>query len=171
MRKHKILAGLLAAVMLLSVMPVAAAAAESSGGITVDKTASQLNAKWETEINLTVSAPADAQGKPVAVEFVMDGTESMFKTARTDGEKSILMIEKWGQEIQKALQDKNVSVGVTVFGNKAYSVQPISKLTSQSKLALALAETRPELKFEEAAQALRTVTVTGKTVTDCVFDL
>lgn len=41
----------------------------------------------------------------------------------------------------------------------------------QSKLALALAETRPELKFEEAAQALRTVTVTGKTVTDCVFDL
>ena len=41
----------------------------------------------------------------------------------------------------------------------------------QSKLALALAEIRPELKFEEAAQALRTVTVTGKTVTDCVFDL
>ena len=138
MRKHKILAGLLAAVMLLSVMPVAAAAAESSGGITVDKTASQLNAKWETEINLTVSAPADAQGKPVAVEFVMDGTESMFKTARTDkGEKSILMIDKWGQEIQKALQDKNVYVGVTVFGNKAYTVQPISKLTSQSKLELA----------------------------------
>lgn len=137
MRKHKILAGLLAAVMLLSVMPVAAAAAESSGGITVDKTASQLNAKWETEINLTVSAPADAQGKPVAVEFVMDGTESMFKTARNDNGESILMIDKWGQEIQKALQDKNVYVGVTIFGNKAYTVQPISKLTSQSKLELA----------------------------------
>lgn len=137
MRKHKILAGLLAAVMLLSVMPVAAAAAESSGGITVDKTASQLNAKWETNVTLTVKAPADAQGKPVAVEFVMDGTESMFKTARTDSGKSILMIEKWGQEIQKALQDKNVYVGVTIFGNKAYTVQPISKLTSQSKLELA----------------------------------
>lgn len=134
MRKHKILAGLLAAVMLLSVMPVAAAAAESSGGITVDKTASQLNAKRETEINLTVSAPADAQGKPVAVEFVMDGTESMFKTARNDNGESILMIDKWGQEIQKALQDKNVYVGVTVFGNKAYTAQPISKLTSQSEL-------------------------------------
>ena len=137
MRKHKILAGLLAAVMLLSVMPVAASAAESTSGITVDKTASQLNAKWETEINLTVSAPADAQGKPVAVEFVMDGTESMFKTARTDNGKSILMIDKWGQEIQKALQDKNVYVGVTVFGNKAKTVQSISKLTSQSKLELA----------------------------------
>ena len=149
MCKRKALAGLLAAVMLLSVMPVAAAAAESSGGINTSKTASQLNAKWETEINLTVSAPADAQGKPVAVEFVMDGTESMFKTARTDGEKSILMIEKWGQEIQKALQDKNVSVGVTVFGNKAYSVQPISKLTSQSKLALDRAEVIQWLMAEE----------------------
>ena len=141
MCKHKILAGLLAAVMLLSVMPVAAAAAESSGGINTSKTASQLNAKRETEINLTVSAPADAQGKPVAVEFVMDGTESMFKTARTDkGEKSILMIEKWGQEIQKALQDKNVYVGVTIFGNKARTVHSMSKLTSQSKLDLAETE-------------------------------
>ena len=138
MRKHKILAGLLAAVMLLSVMPVAAAAAESTtSGITLDKTASQLNAKRETNVTLTVKAPADAQGKPVAVEFVMDGTESMFKTARTDNGKSILMIDKWGQEIQKALQGKNVYVGVTVFGNKAYTVQPISKLESDSKLELA----------------------------------
>lgn len=142
MRKHKILAGLLAAVMLLSVMPVAAAAAESTtSGITLDKTASQLNAKWETNVTLTVKAPADAQGKPVAVEFVMDGTESMFKTARTDkGEKSIPMIEKWGQEIQKALQGKNVYVGVTIFGNKARTVHSMSKLTSQSKLDLAETE-------------------------------
>ena len=132
MRKHKILAGLLAAVMLLSVMPVAAAAAESSGGITVDKTASQLNAKWETEINLTVSAPADAQGKPVAVEFVMDGTESMFKTADTG--KAV--ITEWANAIKAQLQDKNVYVGVTVFGSEEKEIQTPTLLTSDSSLNL-----------------------------------
>lgn len=132
MCKRKALAGLLAAVMLLSVMPVAAAAAESSGGINTSKTASQLNAKRETEINLTVSAPADAQGKPVAVEFVMDGTESMFKTADTG--KTV--IAEWADAIKAQLQDKNVYVGVTVFGSEAKKIQPPTLLTSGSSLNL-----------------------------------
>ena len=41
----------------------------------------------------------------------------------------------------------------------------------QSRLASALALARPEQNFEEAARALRTITVTGKTVTGCMFDL
>lgn len=141
MCKHKALAGLLAAVMLLGTMPVAAAAAESTSGITLDKTATTLNSNRETNVTLSVTAPSANANKPTAVEFVLDGTESMFKTARTDkGEKSIPMIEKWGQEIQKALQDKNVYVGVTIFGNKARTVHSMSKLTSQSKLDLAETE-------------------------------
>lgn len=124
MRKHKILAGLLAAVMLLSVMPVAAAAAESSGGITVDKTASQLNAKWETNVTLTVKAPADAKDKPIAVEFVLDGTESMFKTAGSD----MTTIKAWGDAIQKQLGGKNIYVGVTVFGSEAKVIQNLEVL-------------------------------------------
>ena len=141
MRKHKILAGLLAAVMLLSVMPVAANAAESTSGITLEKTATSLNAGWETNVTLSVTAPSAAADKPTAVEFVLDGTESMFKTARTDKDDSILLIEKWAEAIQKQLGGKNIYVGVTVFGNDAHMVQPISELPSGNDLELAKANT------------------------------
>ena len=125
MRKHKILAGLLAAVMLLSVMPVAAAAAESTtSGITLDKTATPLNSNWETDITLTVKAPADAKDKPIAVEFVLDGTESMFKTAGSD----MTTIKAWGDAIQKQLGGKNIYVGVTVFGSEAKVIQNLEVL-------------------------------------------
>ena len=125
MRKHKILAGLLAAVMLLSVMPVAAAAAESTtSGITLDKTATALNSNWETNVTLSVTAPADAKDKPIAVEFVLDGTESMFKTAGSD----MTTIKAWGDAIQKQLGGKNIYVGVTVFGSEAKVIQNLEVL-------------------------------------------
>ena len=126
MRKHRILAGFLAAVMLLGTMP-AALAAESTSGILLNKTASALDSNWETEINLTVSAPA-ATDEPVAMEFVLDGTDSMFNNTNDD----VLMIEAWGEAIKEELADKNVYVGVTVFGSEAYTLQPIAELTSDS---------------------------------------
>ncbi|MDY5612353.1 S-layer homology domain-containing protein [Dysosmobacter sp.] len=129
MRKHRILAGFLAAVMLLGTMP-AALAAESTSGIQLNKTAGAFNANWETEINLTVSAPTD---EPVAVEFVLDGTYSMFKNTEADKDNpDKLMIEAWAEAIKEQLADKNVHVGVTVFGSEARTLQPITELTSDS---------------------------------------
>lgn len=132
MRKHRVLAGFLAAVMLLGTMPAALAANETTSGVQLNKTAGALNTKWETEISLTVSAPA-ATEEPVAVEFVLDGTYSMFKNTAADKDNpDKLMIEAWAKAIKDELADKNVYVGVTVFGSEAYMLHPISKLTSNS---------------------------------------
>lgn len=137
MRKHKILAGLLAAVMLLSVMPVAAAAAESTtSGITLDKTATALNSNRETNVTLSVTAPSANANKPTAVEFVLDGTESMFKTA----ESGKPIITEWADAIQEQLQDKNIYVGVTVFGSTAWQIKPLDVLTSKDHLDLEKSE-------------------------------
>lgn len=133
MRKHRVLAGFLAAVMLLGTMPAALAANETTSGVQLNKTAGALNTKWETEISLTVSAPAAATEEPVAVEFVLDGTYSMFKNTAADKDNpDKLMIEAWAKAIKDELADKNVYVGVTVFGSEAYMLHPISKLTSNS---------------------------------------
>lgn len=133
MCKHKILAGLLAAVMLLSVMPVAAAAAESTtSGITLDKTATALNSNRETNVTLSVTAPSANANKPTAVEFVLDATKSMFETE----ENGKTTIANWAKAIQEQLQDKNVYVGVTVFGSEAKEIQTPTLLTSGSSLNL-----------------------------------
>ena len=67
MRKHRILAGFLAAVMLLGTMP-AALAAESTSGLQLNKTAGAFNANWETEINLTVSVDVTKLRKSVFLQ-------------------------------------------------------------------------------------------------------
>ena len=137
MRKHKILAGLLAAVMLLSVMPVAAAAAESTtSGITLDKTATALNSNRETNVTLSVTAPSANANKPTAVEFVLDATKSMFETE----ENGKTTIANWAKAIQEQLQDKNVYVGVTVFGSEAKELQSLSVLTANDHLDLEKSE-------------------------------
>ena len=133
MCKRRILAGFLAAVMLLGTMPAAAAAAESTtSGITLDKTATALNSNWETNVTLSVTAPSANANKPTAVEFVLDATESMFKTADTG--KTV--IAAWADAIKAQLQDKNVYVGVTVFGSEAKEIQTPTLLTSGSSLNL-----------------------------------
>ena len=133
MCKRRILAGFLAAVMLLGTMPAAAAAAESTtSGITLDKTATALNSNWETNVTLSVTAPSANANKPTAVEFVLDATESMFKTADTG--KTV--IAAWADAIKAQLQEKNVYVGVTVFGSEAKEIQTPTLLTSGSSLNL-----------------------------------
>lgn len=136
MRKHRVLAVFLAVVMLLGTMPAAlAASVTTNDGIQLDKTAGSLNAAYETQVKLTVSAPAVTTG-PVAVEFVLDGTDSMFKNADND----MMLVKVWGDAIQKELKDKNVYVGVTIFGSEAKNVYPLTKLTSISNLNLDSAE-------------------------------
>ena len=133
MCKRRILAGFLAAVMLLGTMPAAAAAAESTtSGITLDKTATALNSNWETNVTLSVTAPSANANKPTAVEFVLDATESMFET-KENGKTTIANLAK---AIQEQLADKNVYVGVTVFGSEAKEIQTPTLLTSGSSLNL-----------------------------------
>ena len=62
----------------------------------------------------------------------MDGTESMFKTADTG--KAV--ITEWANAIKAQLQDKNVYVGVTVFGSEEKEIQTPTLLTSDSSLNL-----------------------------------
>ena len=45
MRKHRVLAGFLAAVLLLGTMPAALAANETTSGVQLNKTAGALNTK------------------------------------------------------------------------------------------------------------------------------
>ena len=139
MRKHRVLAGFLAAVMLLGTMPAAlAASVTTNDGIQLNKTAGSLNSNWETEITLSVTAPAAATDGPVAVEFVLDGTYSMFKADKDSKaeENGILLIQEWGNAIKEKFKDKDVYVGVTMFGSEAYTLHPISKLTADSNVEL-----------------------------------
>lgn len=139
MRKHRVLAGFLAAVMLLGTMPAAlAASVTTDDGIQLNKTAGSLNSNWETEITLSVTAPAAATDGPVAVEFVLDGTYSMFKADKDSKaeENGILLIQEWGNAIKEKFKDKDVYVGVTMFGSEAYTLHTISKLTADSNVEL-----------------------------------
>lgn len=126
MRKHRVLAGILAAVMLFGMIPSALAAgtAEYNGptpgqvnrdGILLDKTATSLNGSMETTMTLMVSAPSDQN--PVAVEFVLDGTSSLHGSGDLEAIKNV------AEQVRSAFsKNGNVYVGVTVFGREAETV-------------------------------------------------
>ena len=135
MRKHRVLAGILTAIMLLGMVPSALAAgtADYKGpnpgqityaeqGVILDKNATELKS-GETTLNLTISAPSDQS--PVAVEFVLDGTSSLHGISGDTNP-----VKKMVTDIQNKLSGKldNVYVGITVFGSKAATVVPMSKL-------------------------------------------
>lgn len=130
MRKHRVFAGILAAVMLLCMAPSALAAntAEYNGpnpgqknhnGILLDKSAESLDSSMRTTMTLTISAPSDQN--PVAVEFVLDGTSSLH------GEGDLGLVKTLAEELRSTFaKNENVYVGVTVFGNKAINVLPMT---------------------------------------------
>lgn len=130
MRKHRVFAGILAAVMLLGMAPSAMAAntAEYNGpnpgqknhnGILLDKKAESLNSSKQTTMTLTISAPSDQN--PVAVEFVLDGTSSFH------GEGDLGLVKTLAEQLRSTFaKNENVYVGVTVFGNKAMNVLPMT---------------------------------------------
>lgn len=130
MRKHRVFAGILAAVMLLGMAPSALAVntAEYNGpnpgqknhnGILLDKSAESLNGNMATTMTLTVSAPSDQN--PVAVEFVLDGTSSFH------GEGDLGLVKTLAEQLRSTFaKNENVYVGVTVFGNKAMNVLPMT---------------------------------------------
>ena len=138
MDKRRILAAALTAVMLLGMLPAALAAepqpteAADELGITLLKTAGALNSVRETKISLEISAPVNET--PVAVEFVMDATSSLFSS----GDE--IMIQSWAEEIRGAMADKNVYAGLTVFANDAKTVYEMSQLTAESTFDYSLGE-------------------------------
>lgn len=130
MRKHRVFAGILAAVMLLGMAPSAMAVntAEYNGpnpgqknhnGILLDKKAESLSSSKQTTMTLTISAPSDQN--PVAVEFVLDGTSSFH------GEGDLGLVKTLAEQLRSTfVKNENVYVGVTVFGNKAMNVLPMT---------------------------------------------
>ena len=143
MRKHRVLAGILAAVMLLGTMPAALAFSpqedkasrnpdpiEYSNGVILGKTASALDGT-RTTVTLRVSAPVEK--KPVAVEFVLDGTQSLYPDKNSGG-KDKTNIDTVATSIGSALQGKNAYVGITVFGRSAWSALDMQKVPSSPDL-------------------------------------
>ncbi|MBM6870224.1 S-layer homology domain-containing protein [Pseudoflavonifractor phocaeensis] len=132
MRKQKLIAGLLTAAMLFGLLPGALAAApdnvkstdqaKSELGVDLQKSAGSFNTDWETSVKLSISAPLSET--PVAVEFVVDTTTSLF----SDGQQSLL--EAWTKTIYDSMADKNVSVGITIFGSEAKTIFPLTELTA-----------------------------------------
>ena len=142
MRKHRVLAGILTAIMLISMVPSALAAegtiykgpnpgqvSYADQGVLLDKTATELKDK-ETTLSLTISAPSDQS--PVAVEFVLDGTSSLHGSSGDTGPVKAL-----AATIKSKLSGKldNIYVGITVFGKQARTVVPMSQLNAASDFA------------------------------------
>lgn len=138
MRKHKLIAGLLTAAMLVGLLPGALAAAPSDVksteqamselGVDLQKTAGPLNTDWETSIQLSLSAPINET--PVAVEFVADTTTSLFST----GDE--VLLDAWAEHIYDSMMGKNVYVGLTIFGSEAKTLYPMAELTADSRFSM-----------------------------------
>ena len=145
MRKHRVLAGILTVIMLLGTMPTALAAEKDedvasrnpdpivySNGVILGKTATSLSGT-QTTVNLTVSAPTDQ--KPVAVEFVLDGTQSLFPDKNSTGADKA-NIDAVATAVCNALQGKNAYVGITVFGRSAWTALSMQAVPSAANLDL-----------------------------------
>ena len=138
MRKHKLIAGLLTAAMLVGLLPGALAAAPSDVksteqamselGVDLQKTAGPLNTDWETSIQLSLSATINET--PVAVEFVVDTTTSLFST----GDE--VLLDAWAEHIYDSMMGKNVYVGLTIFGSEAKTLYPMAELTADSRFSM-----------------------------------
>ena len=152
MRKHRVLAGILTAIMLLGMVPSALAADTAvyngpkpgektyqEAGIILNKEATELKS-GETTLNLTISAPS--YQSPVAVEFVLDGTSSLH---------GVVSSTQWLQDMMDSIKENlagkmdNVYAGVTVFGKTAEVAVPMTLVGDGSsftveKLVGALAE-------------------------------
>lgn len=130
MRIRKLLAGMLAAAMLASLLPSALAVSNpapiTQNGITLGKQAGGL-AGDSTEITLDVVANTNKNG--IAIQFVLDATQSMFVSE--DSGKTY--VSDWADALS-FMEDKNIYAGLTIFGETAETVLEPTKLTSANSL-------------------------------------
>ena len=132
MRIRKLLAGMLAAAMLASLLPSALAAApetvksteqaKTELGLDLYKEAGDMAGRASV-VTLGINAPLSTT--PVAVEFVLDVTSSLF-VDQTSGQ---LLVEEWGKTIYNTFKGQNVYAGLTVFGNDARELAPMELVT------------------------------------------
>ncbi|MCQ2419767.1 MAG: S-layer homology domain-containing protein [Clostridia bacterium] len=136
MKKRRILAVVLAIAILMCIAPTAFAASTAptseklnpdkiaySNGITLGKQATALSGSND-ETNLTLTVTTASSTDPVAVEFVMDGTDSF--NDLTDK----VYINALADSVRTLFAGRNVYVGITVFGRSAKLVQAMSPLAS-----------------------------------------
>ena len=136
MRMQRVLATALAAGMLAGTLPAALAAApqgtkstaqaQTELAVDLQKTAGDLTSGRNSTVTLGISAPLSAT--PVAVEFVLDATSSLF----SDGDQ--VMIQGWAETIRDTMADKNVYAGVTIFTNHAETVYPMGEALTAGSL-------------------------------------
>ena len=136
MRMHRVLATALAAGMLAGMLPAALAAApqgtkstaqaQSELAVELQKTAGSLTTGRNSTVTLGISAPVSST--PVAVEFVLDATSSLFST----GDQ--VMIQSWAETIRDTMADKNVYPGVTIFTNHAETVYEMGETLTAGSL-------------------------------------
>lgn len=128
MHQKKILSLILALAMVLGMAPAALAVDAAGGGssynnIAVDKTAKWVNAANKTaEVTLSVKGETDA---PVAIEFVLDGTSSLY----SKGDATV--IDTIANAVLESLKARNADtyVGITVFGrSKLNASLPMTKI-------------------------------------------
>ena len=138
MRKHRLLACMMAVIMAVSLIPSTALAAGTKtanpkpdpisypNGVSLGKTVTDQSA-WrsnkEAQVTLTVAPPSPK--KPVAVEFVLDATESLLVDEKTGD----TLIEKYAGAVATLLSNKNLYVGITVFASQAKTVHAMSNST------------------------------------------
>lgn len=139
MRKHRLLACMMAVIMAVGLIPSTALAAGTKtanpkpdpisypNGVSLGKTVtnqSAWNSSKEAQVTLTVAPPSPKE--PVAVEFVLDATESLLLSK----DNAHTLISTYATQIMNAFSGKNVYFGITVFANKAQTVLPMTKDTN-----------------------------------------
>ena len=152
MRKHRFLAVLLAVVMLLGMFPSALAAGDKvlldpeaisyPSGITLDKDAGGFTTGRRTSITLSLTAPENKA--PIAIEFVLDCTQSLM----VDEQTGLPFITSCASAVAESFADKNVYVGVTGFSNDAAELYAMQQFDAEA------AETLETETFRNAVAAL-----------------
>lgn len=122
MRKTKFLAGVLTAAMLMSTLPMSAFAVDASAddSVKLGKTASWVSGKTGEQANVQLTVQAPASTDPIAVEFVVDATSSLYNEGDLVVENS--PITAWFDSIVEGLADKNAYIGVTLFATEAKTI-------------------------------------------------
>ena len=139
MRKHRLLACMMAVIMAVGLIPSTALAVGTKtanpkpdpisypNGVSLGKTVtdqSAWNSNKEAQVTLTVAPPSPKE--PVAVEFVLDATKSLLVSK----DNAMMLISTYTKQIKSAFSGKNVYFGITVFANKAQTVLPMTKDTN-----------------------------------------
>lgn len=135
MKARRILAAVLVLLLTAGMIPAVSAAAAAptaenlqpgsvtaGSGAVLTKEATPLSRSNET--NITLSVTPTETNVPVAVEFVLDGTDSFNDLTDSDS------IKQMADAVRSLFAGRQIHVGITVFGRSARVVQPMAPIAS-----------------------------------------